>query len=323
MLELDRDLDVSRGDVLSSPEDSPTPADRFSVDLVWLGDDPLAHGRSYMLRVGPMEVPATVTALRHRLDVATGAELAARVLTTNDVGRADIATNRPVPLEPYERCRDTGGVLLCDRVTGDTVAAGMVRFALRRSANVVEHEFTVDRAAREALAGHRGRVVWFTGLSGSGKSTVADELARRLHAQGVRTYVLDGDSVRHGLSKDLGFTPEDRAENVRRVAEVARILVDAGVVVLVCLVSPFRADRQAARGLFDPDDFLEVFVDTPLDVCAARDPKGLYAKAAAGDLPNLTGVGQDYEPPLAHHLRVDGTAPVRESAIAVAGLLGT
>ena len=322
-VELDRDLDITRGDVLADVDEPPVPADRFSADVVWLGEEPLAHGRSYVLRSGPVDVPATVTALRHRLDVATGAELAARTLGMNDVGRVELATGRLIALEPYAQCHDTGGFILCDRVTGDTVAAGLTRFALRRSANVVQHDFTIDRAAREGLNGHVGRVLWFTGLSGSGKSTVANEVARTLHARGIRTFILDGDAVRHGLTKDLGFTPEDRAENVRRVAEVAKLMMEAGLVVLVSLVSPFRSDRRSARMLFDEGDFLEVFVDTPLEVCMERDPKGLYAKAAAGKLPNMSGVGQDYEPPTHPDIHLDGRrTPAENSAdvLAFAGL---
>lgn len=320
-VEIDRDLDITRGDLLASPKDCPAPSDRFSADIVWLHEEPLAHGRSYVLRVGPLEVPAVVTTVRHRLDVTTGSELATRVLGLNEVGRVEIATNRPVPLEPYGRCRDTGGFLLCDRVTGDTVAAGLTRFALRRAANLVEHDFTVDRSAREQLNGHAGRIIWFTGLSGSGKSTVADEVAKILHGLGVRSYILDGDSLRNGLTKDLGFTPEDRAENVRRVAEVAKLMMDAGLVVLVCLVSPFRTDRRAARALVADGEFIEVFVDTPLEVCVERDPKGLYAKAASGELPNLTGVGQDYEAPTDAELHLNGTAePARNAAAVVSAL---
>ena len=202
------------------------------------------------------------------------------------------------------------------------MAAGLTRFALRRSANVTEHDFQVDRESRETLNGHSGQVLWFTGLSGSGKSTIANQVESQLFSLGIRSYILDGDSVRHGLSKDLGFTPEDRAENVRRVAEVANLMVDAGLVVLVCLVSPFRGDRRTARSLFGEADFLEVFVDTPLEVCIARDPKGLYAKSAAGNLPNMSGVGQDYEPPTHPDLRLDGVAPVADSVSAVLAKLG-
>jgi bifunctional enzyme CysN/CysC len=321
-VELVPDLDVSRGDLLEASQDRVALADRFSVDAVWMGEAELAHGRSYLLVCGPTVVPAVVTSVRHRLDVATGREEAARVLGLNDVGHLEIATDRPVALEPYIRSRDTGGFVLVDRVSADTVAAGMVRFALRRSANVRSQDFEVDREARERLSGHRGRVVWLTGLSGAGKSTIADRAERALHAQGVRSFVLDGDNIRHGLNKDLGFTFEDRAENVRRVAEVARLMVDAGVVVLVALVSPFRADRRAARALFESGDFVEVHVSTPVEVCAARDTKGLYAKAAAGDLPNLSGVGQAYEEPLSAELviRGDGDLEATVSAVVAAAL---
>jgi bifunctional enzyme CysN/CysC len=318
-IELVPDLDVTRGDILAaaSDGDSAEPADRFSADVVWMGEDPLAHGRSYLLVCGPTVAPAVVTSVRHRLDVANGREEAARILTLNDVGRVEIATDRPIPMEPYANSRDTGGFVLVDRLSADTVAAGMVRYALRRSANVKSHDFVVDRTARERLNGHRGRVVWLTGLSGAGKSTIADAAEKELHAQGVRTFVIDGDNVRHGLNKDLGFTPEDRAENVRRVAEVARLMVEAGVVILVALVSPFRGDRRAARDLFDPGDFVEVHVRTPVEVCMARDPKGLYAKAASGDLPNLTGVGQEYEEPLDPELVVSGEGDLEAAVAAV------
>ena len=316
-VELLPDVDVARGDLLECAKDPVVPADRFSADVVWLGEEPLAHGRSYLLVCGPLVVPAVVTGVRHRLDVTTGSEQAARVLSLNDVGRVEVATDRPVPMEAYLHSRDTGGFVLVDRLSADTVASGMVRYALRRSANVHSHEFHVDRETRERLNGHRGRVVWLTGLSGSGKSTISDAAERDLHAQGVRTFVLDGDNVRHGLNKDLGFTAEDRAENVRRVAEVARLMVDAGIVVLVALVSPFRSDRAAARELFGPGDFVEVFVRTPVEVCAARDPKGLYSKAASGDLPNLTGVGQDYEEPLSPDLVVAGDGDLAEAVGAV------
>jgi bifunctional enzyme CysN/CysC len=282
--------------------------------MVWLGEEPLAHGRSYLLISGSRSVPATVTNVRHRLDVVSGHEHAARVLNMNDIGRVEIATDRPIPMDPYSLCRDTGGFLLVDRVTADTVAAGLSRHAMRRAFNVVPHVYDVDHQARASLMGHPARVVWLTGLSGSGKSTIADAAVRKLHAMGIHTYVLDGDNMRTGLNKDLGFTPEDRAENVRRVAEVSKLMRDSGVVVFVALVSPFRSDRETAATLFDKGDFIEVFVDTPVDVCSQRDPKGLYAKAAAGNLPNMTGVGQAYEPPLNPDLIVHGTGDVEASA---------
>lgn len=317
---LDREVDVTRGDLLAAAGTDasgstawPQPADRFSADVVWTGEEPLMHGRSYLLVVGPRMVPATVTVVRHRRDVVTGQQLAARVLEMNDIGRIEIATDTAIPFDPYSVCRDTGGFLLVDRVTADTVAAGMVTHSLRRALNVVPHEYEVDRVARALLKHQSPKVVWLTGLPGSGKSTIADAAERRLHALGLHTYVLDGDNVRTGLNKDLGFTPEDRAENVRRVAEAARLMLDAGLVVIVALVSPFRADRRAAREIFASDDFVEVFVDTPLELCAQRDPKGLYAKAASGNLPNMTGVGQDYEPPDHAELVINGAGDLDAS----------
>ncbi|CAB4872679.1 MAG: adenylyl-sulfate kinase [Actinobacteria bacterium] len=297
-LTLDHEVDVTRGDLIAAT--GPTlvqPADRFSADLVWLAEEPLAHGRSYLLVSGSRSVPATVTNVRYRLDVVSGHEHSARLLDMNDVGRVEIATDRPIPMDPYSTSRDTGGFLLVDRVTADTVAAGLTRHAMRRAFNVVPHTYDVDHDARVLMMGHPGKVVWLTGLPGSGKSSIADAAVRRLHALGVHTYVLDGDNVRAGLNKDLGFTPEDRAENVRRVAEVSKLMLDSGLVVFVALVSPYRSDRLSAKALFEPGEFLEVYIDTSVDVCAERDPKGLYAKAAAGSLPNMTGMGQVYEEP--------------------------
>ena len=320
-LTLDHEVDITRGDILASGS-SLQPADRFGVDMVWLGEEPLAHGRSYLLISGSRSVPATVTSVRHRLDVVSGHEHAARVLNMNDIGRVEIATDRPIPMDPYEQCRDTGGFLLVDRVTADTVAAGLSRHAMRRAFNLVPHDYEVDHQARSALMGHPARVVWLTGLSGSGKSTIADAAVRKLHAMGIHTYVLDGDNVRTGLNKDLGFTPEDRAENVRRVAEVSKLMRDSGVVVFVALVSPYRSDRETAASLFAEGEFVEVFVDTPVDICSERDPKGLYAKAAAGNLPNMTGVGQIYEPPVSPDLILRGTGDLEASAdLLVAAIL--
>jgi len=313
-VELKDQIDVTRGDLLTPVTVPAKPADRFAADLVWLSEEPLVHGRSYLLISGPLQVPATILALRHRLDVETGAHEAARVLEMNDVGAVELATDRPVPLDPYALSRDTGGFVLVDRLTADTVAAGMVKHAMRRAFNVVPHKYQVDQSARAQQKSQKAKVVWLTGLPGSGKSSIANEAERRLHALGLHTYVLDGDNLRTGLNKDLGFTPEDRAENVRRVGEVARLLLDAGLVVFVALVSPFRTDREKVRTLFNDGDFMEVYVSTPVEVCMQRDPKGLYRKAASGALPNLTGVGQGYEEPASPDLILRGDGELTSEA---------
>ena len=320
-IELDKDIDIARADLLVTGE-APQLADRFASDIVWMSDQQLAHGRSYTLRCGPLEVPATVTNVRHRLDVTNGNTMAARLLEINDVGRVEIATSRPVILEPYTESRETGGFILVDRLSGETLAAGLTRFALRRATNVVPHHFEVDRQARQDLNGHPAKVLWLTGFSGSGKSTIADAVERKLHSLGIRSFVLDGDNLRSGLNKDLGFTPEDRAENVRRVAEVAHLMYDAGLVAIVALVSPFRADRQTARSLFPDGDFVEAWVDTPIEVAMERDTKGLYAKSKAGTLPNLTGVGQEYETPETAELHLSGTDDVDDNVAKVLDALG-
>jgi bifunctional enzyme CysN/CysC len=327
-LTLETETDVTRGDLLVGQPDAdadgnfPRPATAFAADLVWTGDEELRHGRSYLLVAGSMAVPAVVTAIRHRRDVVSGDEMATRTLKMNDIGRVEIATDTAVPLDTYALSRDTGGFLLIERVSRDTVAAGLVRHALRRAHNVVPHSFSVDRNARALLKHQRPRVLWLTGLPGAGKSTIADALERKLHGMGLHTYVLDGDGVRTGLNKDLGFTPEDRAENVRRVAETAKLMVDAGLIVVVSLVSPFRGDRRAAKALFSQGDFLEVWVDTPSAVVIERDPKGLYAKARAGTLPNMTGVGQMYEDPEHPDLVVAGDGEVDDAVNLLLGALG-
>ncbi len=319
VLTLETETDVTRGDLVVAPAEGlaeseyPRPATAFAADLVWTGEEELRHGRSYLLLAGSLAVPAVVTAIRNRRDVVSGEEMAARTLKMNDIGLVEISTDTPVPLDPYQLSRDTGGFLLVERVSRDTVAAGLVRHPLRRAHNVVPHNFTVDRDARAMLKNQRPRVLWLTGLPGAGKSTIADALEGTLHGLGLHTYVLDGDGVRTGLNKDLGFTPEDRAENVRRVAETAKLMADAGLIVIVSLVSPFRGDRRAAKGLFAEGDFLEVWVDTPTEVVVERDPKGLYAKAKAGTLPNMTGVGQGYEPPEHPDVTVNGAGEVEDA----------
>ena len=296
-LTLDREVDVSRGDLIVSADRPCEVADHFQADLVWMDEAPGYQGRSYLLRLATATVGAQLTELKHKLNVNSFERLPATEIQVNDLCVVSLRTDRPVPFEPYKDSRTLGGFVLIDRITNRTVAAGMIGYALRRSNNIHRQRLEIDKAARESLNGHRARVVWFTGLSGSGKSTVASALEATLHARGVRTYLLDGDNVRHGLNSDLGFTEPDRVENIRRVAEVARLMADAGLVVLTAFISPFRSERQMARSLFGDGEFVEVYVDTPFELAEERDPKGLYKKARAGEIPNFTGVGSPYEPP--------------------------
>ena len=307
---LEPDIDASRGDYIEKADDFTVPADRFSAHMVWLGEEELIHSRSYYLINGSSMVPATITTIRHRLDIHNGEHESVRTLGMNEIGLVEIATDTPIPLTKYQENRNSGNFVLVDRVTLNTVGAGMVVHALRRATNITKHDYEVNKAVRSAQKGQRAKVIWLTGLSGSGKSTIANALEKRLHSSGIHSYVLDGDNLRLGLNKDLGFTKEDRAENVRRVAEVGKLMVDAGLVVIVALVSPFKVDRDHAREIFESGEFVEVWVKTPAEVCAERDPKGLYKKAREGNLPNLTGVGQDYEPPTDAELVLDGTAEI-------------
>lgn len=311
---LDREIDCARGDLLVQAGEPRTTNDRYAVEVVWLSEQPLARGRTYELVSGPLKVPATVTNIRDKVDVESGHRHASRDLQINEIGHVEIATDVPILLDEYTAVRDTGSFLLVNRITGDTVAAGMMLHDMRRGANVHAQAFDSDRARRATQMGHPSKVLWFTGLPGSGKSTIANAVERELAALGVHTYILDGDNVRLGLNKDLGFTPEDRAENVRRVGEVARLMADAGLVVLVCLVSPYRDDRDAVRARFSVGDFVEIHVDTPLEVCQQRDPKGLYRQAQQGSIPNMTGVGQDYEAPTHPELVVSGVGSIDEIA---------
>ena len=297
--------DIGRGDVISAAEDPVLASDQFRARMLWMGDAPLVVGRPYRLKIHTREVAASVTRIRHRFDALDGRTRPAATLDRNDIGSVNIATDRPVPFAPYGESRVLGGFVLLDRRTGDTLAAGAIRFALRRAANLRWQDFAITKEIRASAKLQRPGCVWLTGLSGAGKSTIADLLERRLVAQGRHTYVLDGDNVRHGLNRDLGFTEADRGENVRRVAEVARLMVDAGLIVVVALLSPYRAERDYARSRFDPGDFREVFVDAPLATCEARDPKGLYAKARRGEVANLTGIGSPYEPPERPDLTLD------------------
>ena len=320
-LVLEPDVDASRGDSIQLANKFINPADRFRANLVWLGDNELIHSRSYYLISGSTQIPAMVTSIKYKLNVNTGDHDASENLAMNEIGIVDIATDSPIALNTYKNERNTGSFILVDRVTLNTVAAGMVSHTLRRSENVSEHHYEVDSLARAAQKNQSSKVIWLTGLSGSGKSTIANELEKQLFAAGLHSYVLDGDNLRLGLNKDLGFTQADRAENVRRVGHVAQLMSDAGLIVIVALVSPFSADRDSVRELFEAGKFVEVWVKTPTQICIDRDPKGLYAKAASGSIPNMTGIGQDYEEPAHAELVLDGTAPIKDNVKIVMDLI--
>jgi bifunctional enzyme CysN/CysC len=303
-LTLADEIDIGRGDVISGVDDPAPVADQFEATVVWMSDQPMLPGRNYLLMAGAKTATASVMPLKHKININTLERVAATSLGLNEIGVVDLELDRPIAFDPYARNRDTGGFILIDRLTNNTIGAGMIDFALRRADNIHWQAVAVNKAARRAHNGHGSAVVWFTGLSGAGKSSIANLLEKRLHALGKRTYLLDGDNVRHGLNKDLGFTEADRVENIRRVAEVAKLLVDAGVIVLTAFISPFRSERQMARELLEPGEFVEVFVDTPLAVAEERDPKGLYKKARRGELKNFTGIDSPYEPPLSPEIRV-------------------
>jgi len=305
------EIDASRGDIFADPQNPPEVADQFAADVVWMSDIALLPGRPYLFRIGTRTVSGTVSRLRHKTDVNSFETKAADSLSLNEIGNVNISLSAPVAFDPYDQNRRTGAFIIIDRVSNATLGAGMVRFGLRRATNVHRQVLTVDRAARGAMNGHRPAILWFTGLSGSGKSTIANMVEAKLYAAGAHTYMLDGDNIRHGLNRDLGFTDADRVENIRRVAEVAKLFADAGLIVLVSFISPFRAERQLARDLAEPGQFFEVFVDTPIDVCRARDPKGLYKKADAGEIKHFTGISSPYEAPEApeFHIRTQDQPP--------------
>lgn len=297
MLTLCDEVDASRGDVLAAADQPAEVADQFEARLLWMHAHAMAPGRQYLLKLATKEVTATITEIKYREDVNTGAHLAAKTLGLNEIACVNLSTSAPLVFEPYATNRVMGSFILIDKLTFETVGAGLMQFALRRASNIHWQALAVNKQARAAQKLQKPRCIWLTGLSGSGKSTIADLLEKGLHAQGRHTYLLDGDNVRHGLNRDLGFTEADRIENIRRVAEVARLMVDAGLIVLVSFISPFRSERAMARSLFEPGEFTEVFVDTPLEECEKRDVKGLYAKARRGELKNFTGIDSHYEPP--------------------------
>lgn len=307
-LRLAEELDVARGAVLAAEQTPLALSDQFVADLLWFDPAPLLPGRRYLLALGPRNIGARVVELKHRHDPQTLQPLAATRLEQNDIGQGEISLDTAIVYAPYAENPALGGFILIDPLTRDTVGAGMIRHGLRRAQNIHWQALDVDRHARAALKGQQPRCIWFTGLSGAGKSAIANRVERELLARGLHTYLLDGDNVRHGLNRDLGFTDEDRVENLRRVAEVARLMTDAGLIVLVSFISPFRSERRAARALFAEGEFIEVFVDTPLAEAERRDAKGLYAKARRGELPNFTGIDSPYEPPEAPELHLDGIA---------------
>ncbi len=313
-LTLSEDIDLSRGDVLVAAEAPPPTADQFEATLIGLHDSAILPGRSYKMKIGTAAVSATVAPLKYRLDINTWQHLPAERLELNEIGVVELELDRPIAFEPYERSRELGGFILIDRITHDTVAAGTLHFALRRSQNVHWQTLDVNKRARAAQNGQRPAVIWLTGLSGAGKSSIANLVEKQLHADGRRTYLLDGDNVRHGLNKDLGFTEQDRVENIRRVGEVAKLMVDAGLIVLVSFISPFRAERQAARTLLADDEFIEVFVDAPLAEVERRDSKGLYRRARSGQLKNFTGIDSPYEPPEDPEIHLDMSRLTLEQA---------
>ena len=305
-LRLDREIDASRGDVLSLSQSPLEMTDQFEATLVWMHEDAGLIGRSYDIKLATQWAGASITSIKHRVNVNTLAHEAARKLVLNDISICNLAISKPLVFDSYQNSKMLGSFILVDRFSHATVAAGMIRHSLRRAQNVHKQAVSVTRAQRENLNGHQGKVIWFTGLSGSGKSTLANALEVALHAQGRRTYLLDGDNVRQGLTKDLGFTDADRVENIRRIAEVAKLMMDAGLIVMTAFISPFRREREMARDLIGAENFCEVFVNTPLDVCESRDVKGLYKKARTGLLPNFTGVTSPYEAPLNPDIALQG-----------------
>ncbi|WP_347302161.1 sulfate adenylyltransferase subunit CysN [Croceibacterium sp. TMG7-5b_MA50] len=323
-LTLADEVDCSRGDVIAAAEHPPEAAEQFKASIVWMGEEAMIPGRAYWLKLGTQMVSASVAAPRYEIDVNTLEHLASPTLSLNGIGVAEVTADRPLVFEPYADSRALGGFILIDKLTNATVAAGLLQNALRRAQNIHWQALDVDRHAHAALKGQQPQVLWFTGLSGSGKSTIANLVEKKLHAAGRHTFLLDGDNIRHGLNKDLGFSEVDRIENIRRVGEVAKLMTDAGLIVLTAFISPFRAERELVRGLIPDGEFLEIFVDTPLEVAEARDTKGLYRQAREGKLPNFTGISSPYEAPERPELRIDTTriTPEQAAEMIVARVLG-
>jgi bifunctional enzyme CysN/CysC len=321
---LTKEIDASRGDVLSHSRTPIDTTDQFEAVLVWMNEENGLVGRSYDIKLATQWAAASITGIKYRIDVNTQSQVASKVLSLNDISVCNIATSKPLAYDSYANSRALGGFTLVDRFTHATVAAGMIRHSLRRAQNVHKQALTINRALRERLYGQKGKVIWFTGLSASGKSTIANALEVALHALGRHTYLLDGDNVRLGLNKDLGFTDADRVENIRRVAEVAKLMMDAGLIVMTAFISPFRREREMARDLVGRENFVEVYVSTPLEVCEQRDVKGLYKKAREGKLPNMTGLNSPYEAPEAADIVLNGAdKPVADAVRELIALVGT
>jgi bifunctional enzyme CysN/CysC len=313
-LTLEDEIDISRGDLIVKAAEPAEVANQFEATVVWMHEAPLLPGRTYFLKIGTRTATATVTSLKYKINVNNLEHMAGATLDLNEIGMCNLELDRPIAFDPYDVNRDTGGFILIDRISNDTVGAGMLRFALRRAKNVQWQALDVDKTARSAMKRQRACVLWYTGLSGAGKSTIANLVDKKLHSTDRHTYLLDGDNVRHGLNKDLGFADADRVENVRRIAEVAKLMVDAGLIVGTAFISPFRAEREMARALLAEGEFIEIFIDTPLEVAEGRDPKGLYKKARRGDLKNFTGIDSPYEPPENPELRISTTTTTAEEA---------
>ena len=320
-LSLSEAIDATRGDVISLAQSPLETTDQFEAVLVWMDEEAGLIGRSYDIKLATQWASASITNIKHRVDINTLAHEASRQLAQNDISVCTLATSKPLAFDSYQASKTLGSFILVDRFSHATVAAGMIRHSLRRSQNVHRQALSVTRQDREMLNGHKGKVIWFTGLSASGKSTIANALEVELHAQGRRTYLLDGDNVRQGLNRDLGFTDADRVENIRRIAELAKLMLDAGLIVMTAFISPFLREREMARELIGPENFIEAYVSAPLEVCEQRDPKGLYRKARAGQLPNMTGIGSPYEPPPSPQITLDGTSTTPECVRRVLELL--
>lgn len=313
-LVLEEEIEISRGELLSAPDARPDTGDQFEAKVIWMNEEPLLPGRRYMIKLGTTTVPARITDIKYKVNVNTLEHIAAKTLELNEIGICNIALDRDVSFDPYANNRTTGSFILIDWYNNATLAAGTIDFPLRRASNIHRQFLDIDKKARAEIKRQRPMMLWFTGLSGAGKSTIANIVEQKLHERGKHTYILDGDNVRHGLNKDLGFTDADRVENIRRVAETAKMMIDAGIIVLASFISPFRSERQMARDLVEEGEFWEVFVDTSLDVCEERDIKGLYKKARAGEIANFTGIDSKYEPPQNAEISVDGGSGTAEAA---------